>query len=171
MRDLLIMRHAKSNWNNKTQNDFDRPLSERGQRNATRIGYWLLEHSLIPDWIVSSPALRASETVLHVCQALGIRKAQIHWEPAVYEAELKPLLKVLACCPEDKQLTLLVGHNPGLEELLQYLVGGNTTVAMNEKIMPTAAIAHLELPDDWRALTCGAGRLKTLMHPKVLPEL
>lgn len=171
MRHLLIMRHAKSDWDTGALSDLDRPLSKRGKRDAPRMGCWLLENRLIPDWIVSSPALRAKETVLEVCKALGIKQGEIHWERAIYEAELKSLLGVLERCPGDRKLTLLVGHNPGLEELLQYLTEGAAAVSMREKRMPTAAIAHLELPDEWRGLKRGSGKLNTLMRPKSLPQV
>jgi phosphohistidine phosphatase len=170
MRHLLIMRHAKSDWDTRAKSDFDRPLSKRGKHDAPRMGRWLLENKLIPDWILSSPALRAKETALHVCKALGIKTDAIHWQPAIYEAELKSLLGVLAQCPKDKQLTLLIGHNPGLESLLDYLAEGTTAFPANKKRMPTAAIAYLELPNDWDTFDRGRGKLKALTYPKALPD-
>jgi phosphohistidine phosphatase len=170
MRHLLIMRHAKSDWDTGAKSDFDRPLSKRGKRDAPRMGQWLLENKLIPDWILSSPALRAKETALHVCKALGIKTDAIHWQPAIYEAELKSLLGVLAQCPKDKQLTLLIGHNPGLENLLDYLTEGTTAFPANKKRIPTAAIAYLALPSDWDTFDRGRGKLKAITYPKALPD-
>jgi len=155
------MRHAKSDWDTGAATDFDRPLNKRGEHDAPRIGQWLHENKLIPDWIISSPALRARETVLLVCDELGLKKKAIHWEEKLYAAELKTLLTALAQCPEDKHLVMLVGHNPGLEELLIYL----TTM---ENRMPTAAIACVRLPEDWGRLKRGSGKLEALMFPKGL---
>ena len=113
-RRLLVMRHAKSDWDSGPGSDFDRPLAKRGERDAPRMGRWLREQALIPDRVVSSPAVRARQTCLLVCEALAIKKGQIHWEPEIYAAEVTTLLNVLARCPEKTQRLLLVGHNPGL---------------------------------------------------------
>ena len=162
-RRLLIMRHAKSDWDMAAATDFDRPLNKRGERDAPCMGQWLRKNKLIPDWIISSPALRAKETVLLVCEELGLKKKAIHWEEKLYAAELKTLLTALAQCPEDRHLVMLVGHNPGLEELLVYLTG-------MENRMPTAAIACIQLPQNWGRLKRGSGQLETLIFPKALAD-
>lgn len=169
-RRLLVMRHAKSDWDRGAGSDFDRPLAKRGLRDAPRMGRWLLDQGLIPDWVVSSPALRARETALAVCHKLGLDEGSIHWERSIYAAEVPALLDVLARCPQDRALVLLIGHNPGLEELVEYLARGSGTVPSRPKLLPTAAVACLELPRDWAALKPGSGRLTALVVPKALPD-
>ncbi len=168
-RRLLVMRHAKSDWDTGVGGDFDRPLAKRGRRDAPRMGRWLLEQRLVPDWIISSPALRARETTLAVCEALGLDDESISWDRAVYAAEVPALLAVLARCPAERNLVLLVGHNPGLEELVEYLARGSGTLPRSPKLLPTAAVACLELPADWSRLKAGAGRIFELVIPKNLP--
>ena len=82
------MRHAKSDWSTSASNDFDRPLSRRGDRDAPRMAAWLAQQSLLPDIIISSPALRTKQTVLAVVEKLGIPEQEIIWEASIYEASL-----------------------------------------------------------------------------------
>ncbi|MDQ3773928.1 MAG: histidine phosphatase family protein [Pseudomonadota bacterium] len=122
-RRLLIMRHAKSDRGTPGEPDFDRPLAKRGQRDALRMGEWLRAQGLVQDLVLASPARRARETASKVCKVLDIEKQAIQWEPRIYDATRADLIEVLADCPADRRLVLLVGHNPGLEELLEYLSG------------------------------------------------
>lgn len=169
-RRLLVMRHAKSDWDSGALGDFDRPLSNRGKRDAPRMGRWLLGSKLIPDWVISSPAVRAKDTAVKVCKELGVERSAIHWETEIYGAELGQLLQVLARCPASKRLVLLVGHNPGLEALVKYLAGEPEGLPRTGNLMPTAAIACLALPEDWTALQPAIGRLEVLTYPKALPD-
>ncbi|MGH8489777.1 MAG: SixA phosphatase family protein [Gammaproteobacteria bacterium] len=169
-RRLLVMRHAKSDWDRGPGSDFDRPLAKRGERDAPRMGRWLREQALIPDRVVSSPAARARQTCLLVCEVLGIKKGQIHWEPEIYAAEVTTLLNVLARCPEKTQRLLLVGHNPSLEDLVAYLAAGTGAVPAGEKLMPTGAVVGIRLPESWAGLKPGCGDIETRMVPKALAE-
>lgn len=164
-RRLLIMRHAKSDWGTPGQPDFDRPLAKRGQRDAPRMGEWLLAQGLVPDLCLSSPARRAEETARKVCKVLGLDKQAIRWEERIYDATLRDLLAVLADAPGDRRLVLLVGHNPGLEDLLGYLVRDP-----GDKSLPTAAVACVRLKPDWRTLPAGSGHLEHRMVPKGLGD-
>jgi phosphohistidine phosphatase len=110
-RELLILRHGKSDWEAGTD-DFHRPLKDRGKRGAQRVGIWLLLQGLLPDHVVSSPAERAIVTAEKACKAMGLGSRQIHREKAVYEAMTGDLLQVLAGCPGNAQRVMLVGHNP-----------------------------------------------------------
>lgn len=167
-RELLILRHGKSDWSAGTD-DFHRPLQDRGKRGAQRIGVWLARQGLRPDYVVSSPAERALVTAEKVCKAMGGNARQIHREPAVYEAGLEQLLQVLAACPEEKQRVLLVGHNPGLEYLLEHLVAGRVPDTADGKLLPTATLARLAMPADWRQLDSGCAELLSLTRPGTLP--
>ena len=168
-RELLILRHGKSDWEAGTD-DFHRPLKDRGKRGAQRAGVWLLQQGLLPDHVVSSPAERASVTAQKACKAMGMNARIIHREPAVYEAMTGDLLQVLADCPASAQRVLLVGHNPGLEELLIYLAHESIPYPADGKLLPTATLARLAMPDDWRGLHAGSAELLAITRPAELPK-
>ncbi len=167
-RVLVVMRHAKSDWSGGELADFDRPLSARGRRDAPRMGRWLVEQGLAPACVLASPARRARDTTLAIVQELPAA-APIAWEPRLYAAELVDLLAVLAAAPQASPL-LLVGHNPGLEELVRWLLGSAIgEVSADGKIMPTAGVVALAMPQDWARLPAGSARLRTAMRPRALP--
>lgn len=167
-RELLILRHAKSDWDSGGVADFDRPLAKRGKKDAPRIGAWLYREGLVPDHVVSSPAERSRATALKVCKVLEIGKKRISWEPEVYEAGLEDLLGVLAHCPQGTPTTLLVGHNPGLELLLRHLTGDDLDMPKDGKLLPTATLARLEMPWEWGHLERGCAQLVSIVRPKGL---
>jgi phosphohistidine phosphatase len=167
-RQLLILRHAKSSWDSDAPTDFERPLSKRGQHDAPRMGAWLRQQGCIPDYVVSSPAKRAKQTVRRVCEALAIETDQTHWEPRIYEASPGTLLHVLADCPDKAETVLLVGHNPGLESLVEYLCGDRTPAPTDGKLLPTATVARLAMPDDWGQLETGCAHLISITRPRSL---
>jgi phosphohistidine phosphatase len=161
--ELLLLRHAKSDWSVDT-NDFSRPLKKRGRRAAKQIGRWLYEQRLIPDTILSSPATRALATAQRVCRQLNIAESAIICDPRIYEADAQTLLAILktGCY---KRRVLLVGHNPGLEELLLKLIPHSVPLSANGKHLPTAALAQLAFESDWTKLTEGSAKLVALIHP------
>jgi phosphohistidine phosphatase len=168
-RQLLILRHAKSDWHSGIETDFERPLNKRGEQDAPRIGQWMQEHGIQPDYILSSPAERAKQTVLKVIRELGIAKDDIHWQPRIYEAGPNTLLELLGDCPDTAQTVLLVGHNPGLEYLLLHLCGREAVNSPDGKILPTATLARLEMPDGpWHWPEPGSARLLSITRPRSL---
>ncbi len=167
-RELLLLRHAKSDWDSDAASDIERPLAKRGKRDAPRIGEWLYREGLVPSLILSSPAERARETTLRVCKGLDYKKRDIKWEPAIYEADLEALLAVLGGYAQGPSILLMIGHNPGLEELLRYLADDDLDELRDEKVLPTAALARLEMPDDWCALDAGSAALLTIVRAKAL---
>lgn len=169
-RELLILRHAKSDWDHAAARDFDRPLAKRGKRDAPRVGAWLYREGLIPDVILSSPAERARATALKVCKSLEIKKQQIHWDDTLYGAGLDQLLAVLARSQASASVVLLVGHNPGLESLLCYLTDDDFEPPADGKLLPTATLARLEMPPDWSQLKRGCANLISVTRPKHLPD-
>ena len=120
MNELLILRHGKSDWS-KSDTDFYRPLKDRGKRNAQQMGCWLAQQGLTPDIIISSPAERALTTAEKASKAMGQDTSLIKTVQAVYAAGLGDLLHVLSKLPDKHHRVMLVGHNPGLEDLLLYL--------------------------------------------------
>jgi len=167
-RELLILRHAKSAWDTPAETDFDRPLNGRGKHDAPRIGDWLHDQGLSPDHVVASPARRARQTAHRVCRPLGFDLDAIDWQPRIYLSSLPTLLDVLAACPATAQRVLLVGHNPGLEELLEYLGGTSLGPPPGGKRLPTATIVRLALPDDWCRLSSGCGQVLAWVRPRDL---
>jgi phosphohistidine phosphatase len=163
-RELLILRHGKSDWGSDAP-DFERPLKERGKRGARQAGSWLLLQDLVPDHLVSSPARRAESTAVRVCKAMNLSPKAIHLDPRVYEAGVPVLLRVIADCPPRARRMMLVGHNPGLEELLMYLCGERIDMPEDGKLLPTATIARVEMPDDWHGLKPGCATLAQIRRP------
>ena len=166
-RELLIMRHAKSDWNSGAS-DFDRPLTRRGKDDAPKIGAWLRQEGLVPDHVVSSPARRAHQTAVRVCKVLEVPRGQIDWDPRVYAADLDALLEVLGCCPPDAPRVLLIGHNPGLETLVLHLTGAELAESDDGKPFPTGALARLTMPEHWTQLPLACARFVSLTRPRDL---
>lgn len=169
-KELLILRHGKSSWNVDCE-DFYRPLVERGKRGAEQIGLWLQQQNLLPDFILSSPATRAIETAKRCVKAMGLSDSHIYQEPRIYEANFATLKAIINECPHQAQRVMLVGHNPGLEHLLADLVNQPLPETENGKILPTATLAHLTLPEDhWSQTHSRCGTLNTLIPASSLPE-
>jgi len=167
-RESLILRHAKSAWDTDAATDFERPLSKRGRRDAPRVGRFLLEQGLVPDYVVSSPAERARQTVTGVCGEMGIGPEQINWDDRIYHGYAGALLNVLNDCPYDSKRVLIAGHNPGMEVLLQNLCDHEIPMPDDYKLMPTAAVAHLEILSEWKGLEGGLARLLSLTRSRSL---
>jgi len=166
-RELLLLRHAKSAWGADAPTDFERPLAQRGRRDAPRMGAWLRESSLLPDHVVASPARRAAETVHLALAEMGLGEEAVVFADDVYEAAMFDLLDVLADCPATSRRVLLVGHNPALEDLVEHLAG-RVAAPPGGKLFPTAALAHLAMPDDWSRLPRGCAELLSFIRPRTL---
>jgi len=143
---LLILRHAKSDWGDSSLDDWERPLSRRGIKDAPRVGEMLRERSTLPDLIITSDAIRARSTAEAAAEAAGC-DGQILLEPALYLATPAKIVEVLnSMADESAGTVMIVGHNPGLEGLIAQLSG-------EHQPMPTAALVQLLLPiDRWRDL-------------------
>jgi phosphohistidine phosphatase len=168
-RELLILRHGKSDWGLDME-DFYRPLKNRGKRGAQHMGVWLWQQDLRPGLIVSSPAERAITTAHKCCKSMGHSVDIVMNDERIYEASLDDLLAVLSEVPADQRRVMLVGHNPGLEELLVYLSDDDMPLSESGKLLTTATLARLEMPDDWSSLGSHCASLKDLVRPRELPE-
>lgn len=166
-RTLILLRHGKSDWSTD-DDDFDRPLKKRGIHASRQAGKWLSANDRVPDFVISSPAKRAMQTAEISCEAMGLKKNKIYTRKHIYLATPEELVFVLEDCPEQAARVMLVGHNPGLEELLYYLVNGRLAIPEDGKIMPTATLAILEMPDTWTHLQSGSARLELLIRPREL---
>ena len=169
-RQLLVLRHAKSAWDTDAPTDFERPLAKRGKKDAPRIGSWLRQQELMPDHVVSSPAVRARQTTLKVCGALDFDESRIVWDKRIYGAGVNGLLAVLADCPDNAERVMLVGHNPGLEDLVVHLSAGAVDAAPDGKLLPTAAVACLVMPEIWDDLAKGSAEVTAVTRPRTLKE-
>jgi len=138
MKQLLILRHAKSSWNDASLDDWQRPLNDRGRRDAPRVGEWLRNHSRQPEVIITSDAVRARTTAEAVVKAAGY-SIEVMIEPSLYHATTQAVLDVLNDVREGVQTVLIVGHNPGLEDLVRQLTG-------EYHPLTTAALLDLDVP-------------------------
>jgi phosphohistidine phosphatase len=164
MKTLLILRHAKSSWKESNEfQDHDRPLNSRGKRDAPRMGQLILKENLVPDYILSSTARRARKTAKAAAQEFHF-SGQVEETGKLYHAEADEYLDVLRQLDDSYNRVLVVGHNPGLEDLLELLTG-------RVEVMPTAALAVVELSiNQWSALKGGGkGKLIRIYQPKTLP--
>jgi phosphohistidine phosphatase len=161
MKTLLLLRHAKSSWKDGAEKDFDRPLNQRGLKAAPAIGRMISKRKLKPDLVLSSPAERARQTTQLVIAAAAM-KTELRYDERIYEATGARLFEIVTQIEDDANLAMLVGHNPGLEELLEMLTGEAHRLA-------TAALVCIELDiDKWSKCRAGAGRRQWLVKPKDL---
>ena len=163
MKTLLLLRHAKSSWKDSDLDDHDRPLNKRGKREAPRMGQLLKEEDLVPEFIVASSAKRAWRTA--ECAALhsGYR-GETRVTSELYEAPASSIVKVVQSTPEPIQRLLVVGHNPGLEELLEQLTGNYTPLSAG-----ALAFVYLEI-ENWGELAdASRGKLVRVWQPRELP--
>jgi phosphohistidine phosphatase len=163
MKELLILRHAKSSWDHPELADHDRPLSKRGKSDAPRMGEWLWREELTPDLIISSTARRARTTAEAVAEACDY-DGDVILTRDLYHADALTYLDVAQQLGEVHKRIMLVGHNPGIEELVEDLSG-------HYERMPTAAIAWFSLAiDTWAALTEDvSAELKAVWLPRETP--
>lgn len=164
MKTLLLMRHAKSSWDDDNLDDHERPLNKRGRSAAPRMGRFLLAMHSAPDFIVTSTAVRALETARLVaaeCKYAGI----IREDPTLYVAPPEFYIAAIRRLRSQVERPLIIGHNPGLESLLRHLTAVDIHV-------PTGAIAKLEVPSaTWSDLELnGSCRLDSVWKPKELKE-
>ena len=119
---LYIMRHAKSDWSGPQISDFERPINKRGTRNAIRVGQWMNENNHIPQKIISSPALRAKETIELVTEQITkFNLENLTYDDELYLAGFTQLIEFINTYKDKVQSLMLVGHNPGIENLVNYL--------------------------------------------------
>ncbi len=169
-RSLLLLRHAKSSRDDPELADFDRPLAPRGERAAPLIASTMAARGWRPDVALVSPAARARRT-FELAAAQAGWQPELHMLDALYMAEPEALLAEIRKAPAHAATVLLVGHNPGLEELAVALAGdGSDRAALGllQQKFPTAALARLEVDRHWRDLDERQARLTDFLRPRHL---
>ncbi|WP_033074947.1 SixA phosphatase family protein [Sphingopyxis sp. MWB1] len=172
MKNLTILRHAKSGWDAPVERDFDRPINARGRRGAELVGQYARREGFAIDRIIASPAVRVTQTLDIFRPAAGLDAVEPHWERRIYLASAVTLLDVIREAGRDADHLMIAGHNPGLEDLILLLVpereDDELRAAVDEKL-PTAALARLEIDiDDWRQLDWKMARLTAFIRPRDL---
>lgn len=175
MKILGLFRHAKSDWQDPRARDFDRPLNARGRKGAEVMGRHVRDHGVKWDRMISSPAIRCAETIEIACEAAG-RPVAVNWDRRIYLASSATLADLLRETEGDPKAVLMVGHNPGLEDLIFDLVPDDGSSPLRDVVetkFPTASYAVLELDiDSWADLKDNCGRLVHLTRPRDIdPEL
>lgn len=169
MKSLTLLRHAKSDWNDTVARDFDRPLNERGRRAARAIGAYMAAEGLAFDRILASPARRVSDTLEEVGTGLG-RVLDAIFDERLYLASPETLTEVIGEAGDEAGRLLLVGHNPGLEELALALAADDAANPMRREVevkYPTATLAEIELDvERWADAT--EGRIIRFVRPRDL---
>jgi phosphohistidine phosphatase len=165
-RHLVVVRHAKSDWPAGVA-DHDRPVARRGARDAGAVGRWLAEHDTRPDIVWCSTARRTRETWDHVLAELG-GSPEVRFDDRVYEAAVTDLLAVLRDTPPKTGCVLLIGHNPGVQDLVLTLAdrGSDDARALAEAKFPTSALALLEIEGRWDGLDPGRAVLSEFAVPR-----
>jgi phosphohistidine phosphatase len=165
MKTLLLMRHAKSSWKFPDLTDHDRPLNKRGFRDAPMMGQLLVDRELVPQRILCSTAVRARQTTEAIIQTSGFT-GSVDYLERLYMAEVEEYIRVLTELPDEIERVMVVGHNPGMESLLQMLSG-------RIESLPTAVVAHIALPiAHWSELNGEQpGEMVEIWRPKELRVL
>ncbi|HYE35064.1 SixA phosphatase family protein [Methylocaldum sp.] len=161
MKNLIVIRHAKSSWDTPSLADIDCPLNNRGKRDAPFMGSLLKFRNLEPDLIVTSPAGRALETAKLIAKAVGYESEAITMRDSIYLQEAPALIELIRSIEDTHNRVYLIGHNPHLTELVNRLTGesiGN---------IPTCGTASIEFQvDSWAYIMEGSGRLAFFDYPK-----
>jgi phosphohistidine phosphatase len=161
MKTLYLVRHAKSSWKDLSLDDFDRPLNDRGERDAPKIGAKLQALGIKPDRLVSSPALRARQTAVAFAKAFGIPKEKILFNERIYHADLGDLLDVIQRLPEAADTAMIFGHNPEFTWL------ANKLGKLSIDNIPTSGVVCLAFNvREWEQVDYGLGRQQFFMYPK-----
>lgn len=170
-RRLLVLRHAKSSWDDPDLADRDRPLAARGRRAAKLLRRHLRDEGIQVDAVFCSTAVRARET-WHRARP-GLRgEPTVTFEPRVYEADVRTLVEIVRTAPPTARTVLLVGHNPGLDDLVHALArdGDPGAVDLLADGLRTGALATLRVEEEWSALAPGTGYLESLVRPRDLDQ-
>ncbi|GJM00314.1 MAG: phosphoglycerate mutase [Methyloligella sp.] len=168
MLDLYILRHAKSSWSDETLDDFDRPLNKRGKQNAILMGRYLRDAKLSPDMVLCSKAKRCKQTLKRLLAEDFCVDQQV-FSNKLYLASSNELISVIKKTPNLIRSLMIIGHNPGLESLLDLLIKDKTSsdYLLIASKFPTCAFVHIQIDTDcWTKLAPNSGTLYCTVTPK-----
>lgn len=161
MKNLILIRHAKSSWDNPAWSDLERPLNKRGKRDAPIMGRLMKEQGLLPDLILTSPARRARKTASKIAKEVGYPKEQIIIAESIYLQGTTKLIELIGTQNDETNRIFLIGHNPEMTELASHLTRSNIDN------VPTCGIVSIEFPfDSWRRVSEEAGILTLFERPR-----
>ena len=159
MKKLFIIRHAKSSWKDMSLDDYERPLNKRGKANAPFMGKVLKDKGILPDLIVSSPALRAKTTAAHIAKEISYSNA-ILFKEEIYEADADTLHKILISMDDEDNTVFIFGHNPGLNSLAYEYLNFSQNI-------PTCGIIEIEFDcKKWKKISSENAKLISFDYPK-----
>lgn len=162
MKQLIVIRHAKSSWDDPSLDDFDRPLNARGKRDAPEMGRRLKAAGVMPDRMVASPAKRAYATAKKIAKELGYKKAAIQTQQRLYHAEAEEILAVVRELDDNDEIVFVFGHNPGLTDFVN-MVGNGVDI----ENIPTCGVVVFKCNvKSWIELQPGACELLNFDFPK-----
>lgn len=170
MPTLHLLRHAKSSWDDLRVRDHDRPLTERGERAASAMAAFLRQNRVRPDLVLCSSARRTVDTLAAIRPGMP-ETLEVETRRDLYEVDSGTILSRLHKTPDSVGVLLLIGHNPGLEDLATSLAGPDSLPAASKALgrkFSTGALATLEFEAPWTALTAGSARLTRFITPKDL---
>ncbi len=144
MRQLILIRHAKSSWKDPHLSDYDRPLNKRGKRDVSFMAKLLAQKNIAPDILISSPAQRTKQTALEFVLKLGYKEEGIVWDKNLYLASAFKILSIILNLDEKIKCAIIVGHNPGLTDIQNYLCKNEVDN------IPTCGIVCMNTNKNWK---------------------
>lgn len=163
MKTLYIIRHAKSSWEDPEKDDFDRPLNDRGKRDAPRMGKRLKEKGITPALMLTSPAKRALSTARRIGKVLKYSKDNIKTDKKLYHADEETILSVVRDLKDKHDVVMVFGHNPGLTDFINSFQTGELDIDN----LPTCGIVAFELDiPSWKDAAWGKGKISFFDYPK-----
>jgi phosphohistidine phosphatase len=164
---VCLLRHAKSSWDDPTLRDRDRPLAPRGRKAAKRMGRWARKHDVRPQLVVCSSAVRARETLRRMLPGLG--EPEVWVEVTLYAASADTLLERIRALPDEVDDAMLVGHNPGVMDLVLLLAAPGALRDRASDNVPTGALAVLDVDvGRWPDVAAGSATLRRFVVPRDL---
>ena len=169
MFNLLLMRHAKSDWHSHTT-DMDRPLNKRGVDDAIIMGAYLEKMALVPNCMIVSGAQRTQETAKHLLKNLSIPESHLIVDKELYLADRETLQELIEVYAITNKCLLLLAHNPGMDDIVRYLASTPPSLSVSGKLMVTCAVAHFRIDSLDQLKKPGQGELQTVFRPKEIAD-
>lgn len=171
MLTLLLLRHAKSSWDNLALDDFDRPLNKRGTKAASLIGRHLVEKASVPDLVLCSTAVRTRATLTLVMNEIAADPPGVIYDEALYLADAETLIARIRSVEPRHRTVMVVAHNPGIHAAALELTGSGDKALLELLAMqfPTAALATITFKvESWRRIAPATGTLADFVLPRLL---